>query len=298
MEYRQLRYFIAVAEELSFSRAAIRLNMSQPPLSVQIKSLERELGASLFARNRRSVALTQAGSLLLDHARKAVGEVKLGAEAVRRAGRGEVGTIRIGFIDSIPMLDMFSGLLSGFRAFYPGIRLEMRHMSTGAQIEALAGDRIDVGFLRPGASFNAPPALQIHTVWRDHLMLFLPCNHPLARDARAIDVAELANCDFVGVAEDVGCGVCDHVAVLCRKAGFTPRVVQEVRELRTVLSVVAAGIGVAILPACFTEAGVTKVVCRPLSSEGVDSRLLLAAPARNRSVPLQNFVDYVCAAAL
>ncbi|MDR3437809.1 LysR substrate-binding domain-containing protein [Telmatospirillum sp.] len=292
MEYRQLRYFIAVAEELNFSRAAVRLNVSQPPLSVQIKSLEKELGVSLFVRNRRSVALTAAGKLLLEHARKAVGEVKLGVDVVRRAARGEGGAIRIGFVDSVPMLEVFSGLLGGFSSYYPDVRLEMRHMSTGTQLEALSHDRLDVGFLRPISSFKPWSSLQTDTIWRDQLMLFVPRTHPLGRNASAVEVAELAGCDFVGVAEGMGCGVRNHVNTLCQKAGFMPHMVQEARELRTVLSLVSAGVGISILPCCYASAGATNVVCRPLATQGADSRVLLATRARDSSVPLRNFVDY------
>ena len=298
MEYRQLRYFVAVAEELSFSRAALRLHVSQPPLSVQIKALEAEVGVSLFTRNRHSVALTAAGHLLLEHARKAIGEVTRGIDLARRTVRDEVGTIRIGFVDSVPMLETFSGLLSGFRASYPGVRYEMRHMSTGAQLEALSNDRLDVGFLRPMTSFHpGSTVLKMHPLWEDRLLLAIPSLSPLARGAGAIEVAALADYDFVGIAEEVGCGVRDQMMVLCHKAGFQPHVVQEARELRTVLSLVSAGMGLAILPAAYSGTGASRVVYRPLANRGTDSRLSLATPSRGGSVSLRNFIDYVGAAA-
>ena len=140
MDYRQLRYFIAVAEELSFTRAAKRLNISQPPLSVQIKALEDEVGTSLFARNRRKVNLTPAGELLLENAKKAIGHLEHTTDMVRRAGLGQAGVIRLAFTGSVPMREAFAKLLRTFRQSYPDVRFELQHMATGRQFEALAQD--------------------------------------------------------------------------------------------------------------------------------------------------------------
>ena len=149
MDFRQLRYFVAVAEELNFSRAAERLNISQPPLSIQIKAMEEELGTVLLTRNRHNVALTQAGKLLLDQARTALQGLDRAGDLVRRAGRGEAGLIRMGFVGSVPMLDLFSYLLAGFNQRYPNVRIDLHNMSTSRQIAALAMGEIDVGFIRP-----------------------------------------------------------------------------------------------------------------------------------------------------
>jgi DNA-binding transcriptional LysR family regulator len=141
MEIRHLRYFIAVAEELSFSRAAKRLNVSQPPLSVQIQALEAEIGVALFIRNRRKVELTPAGQLLLEHARRAVKHLEHTTNVVRRAGRGEAGVIRLAFTGSVPMRESFALLLRTFRSRYPDIRIELQHMTTGRQFAALKTTR-------------------------------------------------------------------------------------------------------------------------------------------------------------
>ncbi|WGS19643.1 MULTISPECIES: LysR substrate-binding domain-containing protein [unclassified Bradyrhizobium] len=290
MDYRQLRYFIAVAEELSFSRAAKRLHVSQPPLSTQIKAMEDELGTRLLARTRRAVELTQAGQLLLEHARRAVSELDLASETVRRAARGEAGVVRVGFTDSVPMLDMFAELFRSFRSSYPRVKIELRHMSTAKQLQAIADAELDVAIMRPPLDFRPAADLQVHVVWRDRLMAFLPLDHPLADIAGKLKVADLAEHEFVGMA-DGGCGVCDQSAMLCRRAGFAPRVVQEAHELRTVLSLVAAGIGLSILPSCYQDAGVANVVARPLDTPDAESRMLVAMRTSNASLLPRRFVE-------
>ncbi|HET9147394.1 MAG TPA: LysR family transcriptional regulator [Acetobacteraceae bacterium] len=295
METRQLRYFVAVAEELSFSRAAERLNVSQPPLSMQIKALEEELGARLFDRTRRKVEITQAGLILLDHARKALGELRRGAELIGLSARGEAGLIRMGFTDSVPMLDMFPRLMRTFRDRYPEIRIELRHMSTAHQLQAVGSGDLDVGILRPPYHFQAAPGITVHRIWRDELMVFLPTSHPLASGRNAISLDDLAREAFVCIAPDVGCGMHEHVVTLCARAGFSPRVVQHTRELGAVLGLVAAGIGLAILPECYMRIGIPGVVNRPLAEPGAASELVLACKARNVPPTLRHFMDVALA---
>ncbi|KJC40411.1 LysR family transcriptional regulator [Bradyrhizobium sp. LTSP885] len=290
MDYRQLRYFIAVAEELSFSRAAKRLHISQPPLSTQIKAMEDELGTSLLARTRRKVELTQAGQLLLDHARRAVGELDLASETVRRAARGEAGMVRVGFTCSVPMLDIFAELFRSFRAGYPKVKTDLRHMSTAKQLQALADAELDVAIMRPPLDFMPGADLQVHTIWRDRMMVFLPLDHPLADMPGKLKMADLAEHAFVGIAA-VGCGVGDQTATLCRRAGFAPRVAQEAHELRTVLSLVAAGIGLSILPSCYQHAGVVNVVAKTLDTPDAESRMLVAMRTSNASLLPRRFIE-------
>jgi DNA-binding transcriptional LysR family regulator len=296
MELRQLRYFVAVAEELSFSRAAERLNVSQPPLSVQIKALEDELGARLFDRTRRTVKITQAGVLLLDSARKVLSELRRGAEVVALATCGEAGLIRMGFTGSVPMLDMFPRLMRVFRDRYPEIRIELRDMSTAKQLEAIAAEELDVGILRPPYYFQAGPDIIAHTIWRDELMVFLPASHRFADRRNAINLQDLTAEAFVGVAPDVGCGMSDHVMTICNQAGFSPRIVQHARELGSVLGLVAAGIGVAILPQCYGRVDITGVVSRKLAEPGAKSTLLLAFKTKTVTPRLRHFVDVALAA--
>ena len=222
MDFRQLRYFVAVAEELNFSRAAERLNISQPPLSIQIKAMEEELGTVLLTRSRHNVALTQAGKLLLDHARTALQGLDRAGDLVRRAGRGEAGLIRMGFVGSVPMLDLFSYLLGGFNQRYPNVRIDLHNMSTSRQLAALAMGEIDVGFIRPSQQCRPGPALRVHTVWTDRLRVFLPARHKLAADTGPVAMRELRDQDFIGIAAGLGCGVHDFTAAACGAAGFLP----------------------------------------------------------------------------
>ncbi|BAJ81316.1 MULTISPECIES: LysR family transcriptional regulator [Acidiphilium] len=291
MELRQLRYFVAVAEELSFSRAAERLNVSQPPLSMQIKALEEELGATLFNRTRRRVEITHAGVLLLDSARKALGELRRAAEVVALSAKGEAGLIRLGFTGSVPMLDMFPRLMRAFRDRYPEIGIELRHMSTAQQLQALLDEELDIGILRPPYYFQAGPGLVAHRIWRDELAVFLPAGHRLAGADGPLELARLGSETFVSVAPDIGCGMYDHFMTLCSEAGFAPRVVQHARELGSVLGLVAAGIGIAILPECYVRIGISDVASRKLGEPGAASELLLAVKPQTASHRVQRFVD-------
>jgi len=294
MDYRQLRYFIAVAEELNFSRAARRLNISQPPLSIQIRAIEAELGTALFSRNRRRVELTPAGEVLLQNAHRAVKQLDDTAEAVRRAGRGEAGTIRLAFTSSVPMREAFARVLRTFRGCYPDVQIELQHMGTGNQFSALANDQIDFGILRPPTALQQNRDIKLMPLWHDRLHLFLPSNHPLASFISPIPMAELVDQPFVGVEPLVNCGMHEHLMTLCGSAGFTPRIKQEARELTTVLGLVSAGLGVAVLPECYGCMAMPGVTSRPIAAAEAESWLMMAM--RNRSVPplLQRFIDVAC----
>lgn len=290
MNDRQFRYFIAVADELSFSRAAKRLNVSQPPLSKQIMALEDELGAPLFARNKRHVELTQAGAIFLERARFAMKEMDEAAEMVRRASRGEAGALRIGFVSSVPMLDAFAELLRNFRAAYPKVRVELQHVTSGLQFQALAEQRLDVGFLRPPYRFQGGLDIETFDFWHDRLIVFIPEGHPLAMQKGELRVRDLAEAPFVAVGSRAGCGVRDHIVTMCGAAGFRPNIVQEGNELGTLLGLVAAGIGISILPECFGRADVKGVVQRPLAATDEKSRVLLALRASCDDPIIKNFL--------
>jgi DNA-binding transcriptional LysR family regulator len=294
MDYRQLRYFIAVAEELSFSRAARRLNISQPPLSIQIKGMEAEVGTALFSRNRRKVELTPAGEVLLENARRAVRQLEHTTEAVRRAGRGEAGTIRLAFTSSVPMREAFARMLRTFRGLYPEVQIELQHMGTGSQFVALADDQIDFGILRPPIALQQKRDIKLMPLWRDRSRLFFPSNAPLARSSAPVAMGELIDQAFVGVDPLVNCGMHEHLMTLCGAAGFTPRIGQEARELNTVLGLVSAGLGIAVLPECYTCMAMPGVTSRPIAGVDAESWLMIAMRDRAASPLLQRFVDVAC----
>jgi DNA-binding transcriptional LysR family regulator len=292
MDVRQLRYFVAVAEELNFSRAAERLNMSQPPLSIQIKAMEQDLGTVLLVRTRHSVALTRAGKLLLDHARTVLQDLDRASDLVRRAGRGEAGLIRMAFVGSVPMLDLFSYLLGGFNQRYPNVRVDLQNMTSARQIQALATGEIDVGFIRPSRQCRPGPGLRAHIVWTDRLKVFLPARHTLASAAGPVSIRALKDQDFIGIAAGSGCGVHDFTATACGAAGFVPRVVQETQDLRTVLWLVAAGLGISLLPECYDRAGVANVASRPLLAPHPESHISMVTRVSDETALLLRFVDH------
>jgi DNA-binding transcriptional LysR family regulator len=290
MELRQLRYFVAVAEELNFSRAARRLHMSQPPLSLQIKAIEEELDTVLLARTRRRVELTEPGRLFLDRARSILSTVDGSGDAVRRAARGEAGEIRVAFTGSVPMFEAFPRFLQAFRERFPAVRVELGHMSTGAQLQAIVDRKIDVGFLRPSLLFTPSSDIAVSPVWEDELQVVLAEGHPLARGRSPVRLADLAEQPFIMFPRGIGCGLFDHVMALCNRAGFVPRVVQEAREGTTILALVAAGTGISILPDTYRKASIPHLVYRRLPLPDARSRLLMAWRAADSAPLMSRFI--------
>ncbi|MGE8589789.1 MAG: LysR substrate-binding domain-containing protein [Alcaligenes sp.] len=293
MDFRQLRYFVAVAEELSFSAAARRLHVSQPPLSLQIKALETELGAVLLDRDKRNVALTTAGALFLEQARRALGNLDRAAEVVRLASQGEAGEIRIAFTASVPMAEAFPRVVQTFRSSHPAARADLIHMSTGQQLQALADKSIDVGFLRPSLLFCPPPNIQTLDLWTDRLVAVLPAWHALAATQSPLPMAALSDEPFILFPRGLGCGLFEHVMVLASRAGFAPRLMQEAREGATIVGLVAAGMGISVLPDTYARTGIPGVVYRNLDTPDATSRLLLAYRRDDAAPLLQRFVDVV-----
>ncbi|ANN66894.1 LysR substrate-binding domain-containing protein [Bordetella bronchialis] len=295
MDFRQLRYFVAVAEELSFSAAARRLHVSQPPLSMQVKSLEDELGATLLRRTKRHVELTEAGTLFLDQARRALQHLERAGDVVRQAMQGEAGEIRVAFTASVPMFEAFPRIVQAFRSRHPAARADLLHMSTGQQLQALADRSIDVGFLRPSILFCPPPDIRVVTLWSDRLMAALPASHPLAREDAPLPVAALAGSSFILFPRGLGCGLFEHVGVLASRAGFALQVGQEAREGATIVGLVAAGMGVSILPETYARTGIPGVVYRPLDTPDAASQILLAHRYDNDTPLLARFFETAAA---
>ena len=278
IEIRHLRYFIAVAEELHFGRAARRLGIAQPPLSLQIQKLEAELGVALFERTSRRVQLTAAGETLLDEGRRALEGVRSATDAAVRAARGETGSLTIAFAASVMFLTL-PRMIRNFREEFPGVRLELRELPTGQQIAALRTGELDIGFLRE------PPSDDVfvtETVIREQLVLALSKRHPLAtrKWLRLIDVA---NEDFVLFPRDLAPGLHAHVLAMCAEAGIHPRIVQTSRELYTTISLVEAGIGVTIIPESVRKMGWRGVRYFPIASPFSTTRIDAAWRPDNRS---------------
>lgn len=265
MDLRRVRYFVVLAEELHFGRAAARLGMSQPPLSQQIQLLERELGARLLARSNRRVELTTAGSLFLAEARRLLAQAAHAAEVAARAERGEVGELRIGFTSSAVYNGVIPGLILRFRQIFPMVALTLQEQSSQPQLAAMAARRLDIAFIRNPGPPDLPDGFGAVFLFRDPLMAVLHGAHPLARQPGALQVAALAEENFVMHGADEAPGFHGQVLAVCRRAGFTPRVAQEARENPTIVGLVAAGLGVALLPGSMELMGLAGVAYRPLA---------------------------------
>ncbi|HMV92212.1 MAG TPA: LysR substrate-binding domain-containing protein [Thauera aminoaromatica] len=274
MELRHLRYFIAVAEELNFTRAATRLHIGQPPLSMQIRDLEEEIGVRLFERGPRRVALSTAGERFLLHARRILDGVEEAVAEARRAARGELGELRVGFTSSLPFTDLLPDALNAYRRRFPQVRLQLREMFTPEQFQALVRGELDVGFVRLQA--GTPPAgIVLREVARNPLRLVVNAAHRLAGAAQ-VHLAELAGEDFISFPADVGTDLPGVLRALCRQAGFEPRIVQTAREATTQIGLVAAGLGVAVLPAPLESVRIARVRYLALAEPEAQFRLALA----------------------
>jgi DNA-binding transcriptional LysR family regulator len=272
MELRHLRYFVTVAEELHFGRAAERLHLSQPPLSMQIKALESEIGTQLLERSRRKVELTPAGAVFLREAREILGRVEQATAAAQRAGRGEIGELSVGFV-TIADYNVLPLVLSEFRAHHPGVRLNLREATTDAQVRDLAAQRIDVGFVLSPVQDDR---LATRPLLREPLVAALPEPHPLARSSGPLSLARLADSPFILSPRYMAPGLYDDVVSFCRRAGFSPRVEQEAVQMQTIISLVSAGLGVALIPASMRNLGRTGVVYRGLREKSPQTEIVVA----------------------
>jgi len=260
LDLRRLRYFVVVAEEQNFSRAAERLHMSQPPLSDQIKRLEGALGVRLFDRSSRGARLTEAGAVLLTEARRLLAQAASTAEAVRRVGDGEVGSLSLGFVPSASN-NILPTVLGAFRERYPEVQLFLQEMNPDWLVQGLHEGRLDVGF------FYLPfedEGLEHRPVSREPLVAALHEHHPLA-SAGEVDLRDLADEPFVLPARYRMPGLHARVVEACREAGFAPNAIQkEVWLMQTIVGLVAGGMGVALVPASLRNLVRTGVVYKAL----------------------------------
>lgn len=244
-DLRQLQQFVAVAEELNFRRAAERLRMSQPPLSQAIKRLEDELGARLFNRTRRKVELTHPGRVLLEEAHRVLSQMARALAATRGAAQGMIGRLSVGFVPS-STYEILPAILRAFRERCPAVDLNLEELATVDQTDALRQRRIDVALNRPPTFFGRGIAQE--TLVRERLIAALPAEHPLAGQ-RAVALKALREEPFVLIPPRWGTGYHTRVLAACEEAGFTPRVAQEPKYLHAIVGLVAAGLGVALVPA-------------------------------------------------
>ena len=270
MDIRHLRYFLAVAEELSFSRAARMLHIAQPPLSQQIRHLEQELGVQLFERNSRRVRLTNAGTALVNEARTIISRTDAIRSRVYAAGDGETGALSLGCVPA-----GFAGLVSSvvrpFRTRYPAVQMTVRELNTRAQYDAIETGELDLGLVRTGIE---SPKLAARKFYDERIVLALPTGHRLEKTTE-IDLADLAEDEFVFFSREVGKWHFDQLVHICQNSGFSPTIAHECDSILAQLSMVACGFGIALVTELTTHLRIPGVVYRPISEN--DTRIPLLA---------------------
>jgi len=289
MELRHLRYFIAVAEELHFGRAAQQLGISQPPLSQQIQALEQELGARLFERTNRRVALSEAGRLFLDEARQVLAQVDKAADVARRAQLGELGEMKIGFTSSAPFNSSIPKAINAFRQRFPAVHLNLKEMSSREVVDALLDESIEVGLMRPMSVLDG---VVITELFREPLVAVLNAAHPLAQgNEQGLPLAALAREPFVFFPRSYGSGLHAQLLSLARSAGFSPHFAQEAGEAMTIIGLVSAGLGVSVLPASFKRMRIDGVVYRTLLDADAVTAVWLAQRREDVSAMARAFTE-------
>ena len=246
-ELRQLRYFVTVAEELHFGRAALRLHMTQPPLSQTIQALEELLGAPLFARNRRGVTLTPAGSALLPEARRMLAQAQELPQLVQRAAAGEVGRLALAFVSSADY-SVLPPFLRAYRAAYPQVQISLQEATSDLQLDDLLHNRIDAGLLIPPLPDKARAELDYLPVLREPLVLALPAGLPALKKKGKLALAALPALPLIIFTRAISPALYDAILSVFRDAGITPEIGQQAIQMQTIVSLVSAGMGMALVP--------------------------------------------------
>lgn len=285
MDLRYVRSFLALAEHLHFGRAAAAVYLSQPALSLQIRNLEQELGVTLFERNRRSTSLTPAGRVFVDQARELLRLAEISLTTLRKAEAGEIGTLRIGFISTAAAL-VVPPLVLKFRRLYPGVELDLRNILTSDQVAHLLDRRIDIGFVR--LPMSPPEQIRLKIIHREPFVLLLPKSHPLAK-SRTCPLEDLKKEDFIMYTRRMAPGFHDRILAQLHAHGVTPNIVQEAGEMFTLLSLVSAGLGIAIAPESVLLHSNKGVVARRLPSNFPASEIALAVNKEHMTASGQLF---------
>lgn len=295
-DFRQLRYFIAVAEELSFTRAAQRLHLSQPPLSQQIQALEQDLGVRLLERDKRNVMLTAPGRLFLDQARQILAMAEEARTQVAEAAAGFSGHLKLAYTVSVSFHPALPQTLLRLGQNAPNVRVWLSEMYTEPQFAAIRAGQLDVGFVRdvPGHQDDAR-ALRLDVIDREPLLLALPSGHRLAgRDS--VELGEVAGDPFVAQPRELAATLYDRLLRLAAKAGFHPVIRQQAQQLNGLLALVAAGIGLALVPASMQVVKLTGVSYVPLADPDAYLLLAVASQSENPSPVVLQFLETVAEA--
>ena len=289
MELRHLRYFVTVAEELHFGRAAQKLGMAQPPLSQQIKALEQQIGVQLLSRTKRRVELTAAGTVFAYEARKILAKADQAVHAAQRAARGEIGQLEVGFVSGA-VYGKVPSIFRLMRTRYPEISLVLRDLTTEEQVEAIQAHRLDIGLIRPPVI--ASQSLTMQVIDREPLVIVLPQTHRLAR-RKKISLETLAGEPFLQVPRHVAPGFHDQSVSICTRAGFFPQIVQEARTTQTIVSLVAVGMGVSIVPASLRRLQRAGVVYRSIEGPAPTTELAVIWRNDDKNQALHRFLEII-----
>jgi DNA-binding transcriptional LysR family regulator len=290
---RHLEYFVVLAQELHFRRSAERLGITQAPLSLAIQALEADLGARLFHRTRRTVALTEAGFALLDDARAILARVEHAKERVWETVSGDVGRLRVGFTNASTLSPFFPQLIHAYRTQRPKVNIALLEMSSLRQIEAIEQREIDVGLLRLPDS--APPTDVVFTpLLEEPLLLAMHAGHRLAK-ALSIKLKDLCGEPFIAYPRQAGVAVYEQTVALCAKRGFEPQVVQEARQASTLIGLTATGLGIALVPSTLQTLAVPGVVFRHLDETDTTTTLYIAHRYGDANARAMQFVKLALA---
>jgi DNA-binding transcriptional LysR family regulator len=289
VELRHLRYFVTLAGELHFRRAAERLHIAQPALSQQIRQLEDEVQVKLLLRTTRQVQLTDAGRTFLPEARRILGDLDRATRLARLTGRGESGVLTIGCTEAAE-ISVLPRALAAFRKAAPGVTLAVESLTTSDQVQALRDGRIQLGFLRLPCEDSA--LLAVERVWREPMLVVLPESHPLAL-RRRIPLTALADQPVISFPRRLAPGFYDSLMGFCHRAGVTLRVVKEVEHFQAQQTLIALGFGVALQPASLRSVTRRGLVYRPLHGPTPLADIGMAYRRDGRSEVLEGFLRVV-----
>jgi DNA-binding transcriptional LysR family regulator len=288
MELRHLRYFLAVADELNFTRAARRLNMAQPPLTQQIKALEAEMGVMLFDRSAYRIELTEAGKAFAAEVGRILGDVRNAVLIAKRVASGAAGQVRVGFTESASFNPLVTSAFRAFRSTYPDVELSLEERQSTELAAALREERIDVAFVRPPLS--AGEGLTLHLLGEEEMVVAVPSGHRLA-GRRDVSLRELKTETFILYPRSVRPGLADTVITACEKAGFSPRVEQYAPQLSSTINLVAASLGISIVPLSMHGLQPDTVAYVPLRGKPLSAQLGVALRSSETSPSVLKFIE-------
>jgi DNA-binding transcriptional LysR family regulator len=287
MELRHIRYFLAVAEERNFTRAAARVGIGQPPLSQQIKDLESEVGAALFHRIPQGAELTDAGRAFLEHVRAIPLQAERAVRVARRAARGEIGSLRVGYTGSAPFNPIVTAAIRSFKHAYPDVDLSLEESNTARLLAGLRESLLDVVFLR--SEDLGSDDLQLHPLSEEPVLVVLPAAHPAAKSSR-VDLRRLRDEPLILTPRGLGQTFFETVIATCREAGFEPVLGQPAPQMGTAVNLVAAELGYSLVPASLRQVQVIGVAYREIKALTPIAKLALASRRGETSEIVRNFL--------